>query len=143
MIDVTDPIALRAEADRRQQLRTRGVSTFEVPPDPKAIERDKRIREKAEQEAVTKLFRRHGFTVRSTSQARPSKIAIGFPDLFVTHRSRPLAFFWETKRQVGGVVSEAQQEFADDCARCGVRWYTGDRYHAAAFLRAENIPEVP
>lgn len=109
------------------------------PDDPATVERNARVREKEEQAAVTKLFRTHGFTVRSTSQARPSKIALGFPDLFVTHRSKPLAFFWETKRQVGGVLSDAQRDFAADCARCGIVCHAGDRYHAAAFLRSEGF----
>lgn len=106
---------------------------------PGAFERAESIREKEEQAEVTKVFQRRGFTVRSTSQARPSKIAIGFPDLFVTHKTRPIAFFWESKRQVKGVLSEAQKEFANDCHRCGVKCLAGDRYHAAAFLRAEGF----
>jgi hypothetical protein len=111
-------------------------------PAPEKAERDARILEKAEQLAVTKVFLRHGFKVRSTSQARPSKIALGFPDLFVTHKAKPFAFFWETKRQVGGALSVDQQAFADDCARCGIRWYTGDRYHAEALMRAEHFTDL-
>jgi hypothetical protein len=101
--------------------------------DAAAVKRSE-IREKEEQAAVIKLFREHGFTVRSTSQARRSKIAIGFPDLFVTHRTMPLAFFFETKRQVGGVVSDAQRDFGDDCRRCGIKWFAGDRDEAQRII---------
>lgn len=125
----------RAEAQVRQQFPA-------IAPAPEKAERDARIREKQEQLAVTKVFLRHGFKVRSTSQARPSKIALGFPDLFVTHKARPFGFFWETKRQVGGALSIDQQAFADDCARCGIRWYTGDRYHAEALMRAERFEDL-
>lgn len=125
-----------AEAEIRRQRP-------ELAPDPAEVQRDAAVREKAEQAAVTKLFREHGFTVRSTSQARPSKIALGFPDLFVTHKRLAIGFFFETKRRVGGVVSDAQQDFANDCARCGISWYTGDRHRAAALMRQLKVPPIP
>lgn len=129
----------KAEAAARAQL---GITGSGADVDPAQCERDGSIAEKAEQLAIVKLFREHGCTVRSTSQARPSKIAIGFPDLFVTHRTLPLAFFWETKRQVGGVVSDAQKDFGADCWRCGVRWYTGDRHDAQRLLDEQHIPRT-
>lgn len=125
----------KAEAQVRAQFPA-------IAPAPERAERDARILEKKEQQEVTKVFMRHGFTVRSTSQARPSKIALGFPDLFVTHNAKPFGFFWETKRQVGGHVSIDQEKFAADCARCGIRWYTGDRYHAEALMRAEGFSDL-
>jgi hypothetical protein len=124
-----------AEAAVRTQLRLAPVL------DPHERRRED-IREKAEQAAVVKLFRMHGFKVRSTSQARASKIAIGFADLFVTHKTLALGFFFETKRQVGGVISEAQKEFAEDCVRCGILWYAGDRYTAQRIIQQFNVPEI-
>lgn len=97
-------------------------------------ERDARIRENAEQVEVIKLFRRYGFKARSTSQSRPSKIALGIPDLILVHRARGFALFWETKRQVGGVQSEEQQEFESDCRLAGWTYRMGDRYDAARYL---------
>lgn len=105
-------------------------------------ERQTNVLEKAEQLAVIKYLRERGFTVRSTSQARASKIAIGFADLLVTHKRLPIAFFFETKRQKGGVISEAQQEFGDDCRRCGIAWYAGDRYEAARICRELGVSEA-
>jgi hypothetical protein len=125
----------RAVAQVRQQFPA-------IAPAPEKAERDARVLEKTEQREVTKVFQCHGFTVRSTSQARPSKVAPGLPDLFVTHKAKPFGFFWETKRQVGGTLSIDQQAFADDCARCGIRWYTGDRYHAEALMRAEGFADL-
>jgi hypothetical protein len=110
---------------------------------PEVSARDASILEKTEQREIIKLFREHGCTVRSTSQARPSKIALGFPDLFVTHKRLPLAFFWESKRQVKGVISDAQQDFAEDCWRCGVRWYAGDRFDAERVLDELHVPRIP
>ncbi len=98
-------------------------------PDPAQLRRDM-ILEKEEQRQVTNRFRAFGFKVRNLSQPRASKQSPGFPDLWVVHETKPIAFWWETKRQVGGRHSDAQLEFADDCCRCGVDYGTGDRYAA-------------
>jgi hypothetical protein len=106
-------------------------------------QRDARILEAAEQKEVIKCLREHGFTVRSTSQYRASKIAIGVADLWCTHREQPIAFWWETKRQVGGVLSDAQRDFADDCARCNIRCYSGHRYDAERVCRELGFSRRP
>jgi hypothetical protein len=103
-------------------------------PDPAAIAaaaRQASIDEKTEQLEVTKLFRSFGFTVRNLSQPRETKQSPGFPDLWVTHDTLPIAFWWETKRQVGGKFSDAQLTFREDAVRCGVGCGAGDRHHAA------------
>lgn len=124
----------RAEAAVRKSLGV-GKST-------EKSERDARILEKAEQAEIVKLFRRHGFVVRSTSQARASKIAVGFYDLFCTHKTLPIALFFDSKRQVGSVWSEAQKDFENDCHRCGILCYHGDRYEAQRILIEHKIPET-
>lgn len=95
---------------------------------------DSDVLEKAEQNEVMKLFRAFGFKVRNLSQPRATKQAPGLPDLWVMHRERPIAFWFEVKRQVGGRYSDAQIEFRDDCARCGVSWKGGDRRAAEQML---------
>lgn len=132
---VDSMIAQGVPPERAQRFAREQLGDTDEP----IVSRNARILEKAEQTAIRKLFIEYGFKVRSTSSVRPSKIAIGFPDLFVTHATMPLGFFWETKRQVGGVVSEAQEEFGADCWRCGIRWYTGDRFDAQSFLEKERI----
>lgn len=97
---------------------------------PAIVTKDPSIAEKAEQKKVMEIFIERGFKCRSTSQSRPSKVTIGIPDLIVSHKTRPIWFWFETKRQVGGVVSEAQAEFAAECQRAGVLWFTGDRFEA-------------
>lgn len=105
-----------------------------APSFPLAGEKDERALERAEQIEVRKLFCAFAFTVRNLSQYRPSRVAPGFPDLFVTHNRERIAFFFETKRQIGGNRSPAQIEFAADCNRCGVPCYHGDRFAAAQLL---------
>ena len=105
--------------------------------------RDARILEDAEQRAVIKVFREHGFTVRSTSQHRPSKVSIGILDLFCTHTSQPIAFWFDAKRQVGGVISDAQRDFMADCWRCGMKAYAGDRYEAERICRDHGLSRIP
>ena len=117
------------------ELQVRRELPHLAPPShPIAGEKDDRALEKAEQVEIRKLFIAYGFTVRNLSQYRPSKIALGFPDLFVTHDREAIAFFWETKRQVGGERSPAQVVFAEDCARTGILCGHGDRFAAAQWL---------
>jgi hypothetical protein len=124
--------------------RTNGFTPDELTLEQLAQQRrDARILEAAEQKEVIKVFREHGCTVRSTSQYRPSKVSIGLPDLFCAHHEHPIAFWWETKRQVGGVVSEAQRDFAADCQRCGIKWYSGDRYDAERVCRELGFSRRP
>jgi hypothetical protein len=100
------------------------------------------ILEKEEQTEVTKLFRAFRFEVRNLSQYRPSKVAPGLPDLFVTHRELPIGFFWETKRQVGARASEAQKQFRADCLRCKIGHGYGDRFAARSHLIALGLATV-
>ncbi len=124
----------RAEAIARQQPDV-------VAPAPTDVVRDERILEKEEQREITKLFRAHGFTVRNLSQSRAAKQAPGIADLWVTHTTRPIAFWWESKRQVGGELSPDQIVFQEDCLRCHVGYGTGDRYAAAEYLVTLGIAE--
>jgi hypothetical protein len=101
-----------------------------------AIDEQKRddVLEKAEQWEVAKLFIAFGFKVDNLSQARRTKQAPGLPDLWCMHRELAIAFWWETKRQVGGKLSDAQIDFRDDCARCHVGYGAGDRHAARTHL---------
>lgn len=100
------------------------------------------VLEKAEQHEITKLFRAFGFTVRNLSQSRASKIAPGVPDLFLTHDTLPLGFWWESKRQVGGRYSPAQVEFRADCERVGIACFGGDRFAARTHLISMGLATV-
>jgi hypothetical protein len=109
--------------------------------DPEQAERDGNVLEKTEQSEVMKLFRAHGFMVYSLSQSRASKQTPGLPDLWVVHRELPLAFWFETKRQVGGTRSSAQLDFAAECERAHVGYAFGDRHAAIEQLLTLGIIE--
>lgn len=114
-------------------------------PDPAALAqaaRDAAVLEKTEQVEVRKRFVACGFDVYNLSQARAAKQTPGLPDLWFMHRALPIAVWWETKRQVGGVHSEAQRTFAADCDRCKVNYGTGDRYDAERWLVERGIAGV-
>jgi hypothetical protein len=98
------------------------------------VARSDSVLEKDEQHEIYKLFRAYGFKVRNLSQARASKQAPGLGDAWVVHRELPIAFWWESKRQVGGKLSPDQLEMQDDCARCGIPYHHGDRYTAARLI---------
>lgn len=89
--------------------------------------RDARANERDEQIEIRKLAIAYGFKVDNLSQYRPSRIALGFPDLFLRHKTRPIAAFWETKRH-DGTRTTPQVEFGDDMVRIGVSYGYGDRY---------------
>lgn len=151
----------RAEAIVRANLRARGEPVPHDERDPATVERDARVLEKAEQTEIVKLFRAHGFKVYSLSQARAAKQTPGLPDLWVTKSweitqnsggriygdgaksTRHVAFWWESKRQVGGVLSTAQQEFRDECLAAGVAHCVGDRYAARDYLTSLGIRVEP
>jgi hypothetical protein len=126
----------RAELAARKKLR---LPLDETPDD---VLRRADVLEKAEQHEITKLFRAFGFTVRNLSQSRASKIAPGVPDLFVTHDTLPLGFWWESKRQVGGRYSAAQVEFRADCERVGIACFGGDRFAARSHLISMGLATV-
>jgi hypothetical protein len=101
------------------------------------------VLEKREQWAITRMARAIGFTVRSTSQPRASKVAPGIPDLILTHRARGFFGFWETKRHVGGKRTTAQVEFGEDCIAAGIRYFYGDRYMFARWLTVNGFTAPP
>lgn len=105
------------------------------------IERDARILERAEQEAIAEMARGYGFKVRSLSQYRPSKVAVGIGDLILVHRARGIGLWWETKRQVGGVQSDDQKEFEADCRLVGWTYRLGDRFDFARYLLNLGLAE--
>lgn len=103
--------------------------------------RDPNIDEDEEQEKVVELFRAYGAVVRSTSQKRPSKIALGLADLIVMFPTRGFALWWETKRQVGGEQRPDQRQFEDDCRASGWTYRLGDRYDVARYLLNLGLAE--
>lgn len=125
--------------DRAEAIARANPLAVAQPKAPIVSERDEKILEKEEQTEITRLFLAYNCDVRNLSQARASKQAPGIADLFVTHRTKPIAWWWESKRQVGGVLSPAQEVFRDDCMRCGVRYGTGDRFAAAEHLVALGL----
>jgi hypothetical protein len=115
-----------AEAEvRRQHPNIRRVEREQIEA------RRENVLEKEEQAFIAKLFRGFGCKVYNLSQARAAKQTPGLPDLWVVHLEAKLAFWFETKRQVGGKLSAAQLQFRDECAIAGVKHYWGDRYAAA------------
>jgi hypothetical protein len=73
---------------------------------------------------------------RSTTSARRarSKQTPGLPDLWVTHKARGLAFWFEVKRSKEFRISDAQADFRVECTAAGVNHCWGDRRTAAKLL---------
>lgn len=104
-------------------------------PDPiGGFTRDPNVDEDVEQLEVIDLLRAYGAVVRSTSQKRRSKLAVGIADLIVMFPTRGFALWWETKRQVGGEQRPDQVQFEADCRASGWTYRLGDRYDVARYL---------
>lgn len=134
-VDLSDPAAVRAEAERRQRARAEGrplTGAASVP----VTREDDTAREKETQAAVVKLFRAFGCRVYNLSQARRTKQTPGLPDLWVVHVARGLAWWWETKRPDGGRLSSAQLDFRMECAMADVPHGVGSLADAEDFLIA-------
>lgn len=112
---------------------------FGLPEEEPEPARDERVLEREEQAEIVKLLKAFRFRVYSTSQYRASKVSLGFPDLWCMHEMQPLAFWFEVKRQSGGMYYSEQTEFGEFAVRCGVGYHTGDRYHAADLLRSLGL----
>jgi hypothetical protein len=121
------PPAARAKAERI--LAQRHASQMAgVPEDADALEKDT-------QADVVKLFRAYGCTVYNLSQPRHAKyLTPGIPDLWVFHRASRQAWWWETKRPVGGKLSPAQVEFAQFCDETRVQHGVGSRADVESWL---------
>jgi hypothetical protein len=130
----------RATAER--EVRRQFPLISPPPPDLMRTIRAENVREKEEQAYISKLFRGFGCRVYNLSQARATKQTPGLPDLWVTHRERGLAFWFEVKRQQGGRLSEAQREFRHECTAAHVSHYVGDRRDAAHALVQLDLARV-
>jgi len=96
-------------------------------------------REGKHQEQIRQLFTSKGCRVLCLSQYRPSAIAKGVPDLYVFGEIRGEAFWWETKRPRGGIMSPDQIAFALDCARTHTLYGCGPLSAAYQFAQAIGL----
>lgn len=99
------------------------------------------VREKENQQDIRYYWMGSlGCTVLSLSQYRPSKVAIGLPDLFVFGPPHfPQTWFWETKKPVDAELSEEQIAFALHCQRTKQLYGCGPSSAAVAFAAAIGL----
>jgi hypothetical protein len=138
-----------AEAERRRKLLSLGITDFHSPEamrasvDPEQVKAEQKredVLEKEEQREIIKRFRAVGCDVWSTSSNKRAKIRPGFPDIWAFGPAGSnLAFWWESKRQKGGRLSEAQLDFQKRCKDSGTIHGYGDRYDAERFLIAHGL----
>lgn len=126
--------ALVAQNVPRDKAEKRARELCADAPAPANEQRDENVLEKAEQAECYKLFRGYGCVVYNLSQARATKQTPGLGDAWIVVKNQPLAFWWDTKRQVGGKLSPAQEEFRDHCLRAGVRYHHGSRFDVVKLL---------
>ena len=128
----------RPTAERRALRALAGGVPLPRPAE--SYERDRNIAEKEEQRVVRRMFRACGMIVYWLSQPRTTKQTPGIGDLYVFYITEPynrdhaFAFWWETKRQIGGKLSPDQVEFQELCHKAGAHYGHGDRYAARDWL---------
>lgn len=93
--------------------------------------------EKDVQRAVVAFYRQVGCAVKSTSQARRSKVALGLPDLLVFWPARGAFWFHETKRP-GGKLSADQVAFRALAESSGQAFVVGGVREAVAHVERER-----
>ena len=123
---LSDEAKLRAMLDLgvsyATACRTLGLTVKEAERVVPRFEPGRPISEDEEQRRITRDVIASGGTVWSTSTKRRSKIAVGFPDLWIALPT--IGMFWETKA-VDGVRSEEQVRFGDECQRNGTPYGVG------------------
>ncbi len=154
MIDVTDPIALRAEADRRQQLRAQGASSFGDAQ--AAIEKsklDEAAREKAVESEGDRIMLALGFDVVRFSHPGPTKQTPGIADRRYRRPPRVIrrggalqhvpafALWWEAKAEWGR-QSPDQRLFQEAEEAAGQVYVLGTHHDLVAWLTAQGIIRV-
>jgi hypothetical protein len=132
-LDLTDPAAMRAEAERRQRLREQGAATFHpsIAPTfgitdeatitltkhvwPRPTDPDEAGRlEKEIEHAGDQLMRALGFEIVRFSHPGKTKQTPGIPDRRYYHRARHLAVWWEVKAE-WGTQRPDQRVFQEMC----------------------------
>jgi hypothetical protein len=137
MIDLTDPSAVRAEAERRAARRSQGLPLTATADEleQQAREDDARQEKEIQWECV-KFYRAHGCVVYETSQKRASRIAPGIPDLIVFHPRSGKHWYHEVKTPKGELRPD-QKDFREQCLLTHVTHIVGGV--AAAGLAIETL----
>jgi len=86
---------------------------------------------------VMALYRAVGCSVHSTQQTRPSRQAIGLPDLWVMHPR--IGGWWHEAKRLGGKQTTGQRAFHFACEAARVPYVLGGYDEAEAFLRQQGI----
>lgn len=157
-LDFTDPVAVRAEAERRIQRRAAGQPLNDPLPSPRAAQRvtarawprlaielplpRSLAREINEQREVVKVFLRFGCRAESTTQTRRSKVALGIPDLWTWLLPIGRAGWFEVKSGSDWRFSNPQLEWAERCLTTHTPYGCGDRFAAEVFCRALGLKEI-
>lgn len=137
------PEEVRAEAERRQKAK-HAWHTGEQPLSPAMQRRKEMLLERDVQQAVIKLYVRHGCKVYNYSQPRKAKfLTPGAADLqifspLIGSRAR---FMWyhESKKPVDGRYSEDQLLFTAFCREAGIDVIGGGIQEAQSQLDKLNI----
>lgn len=135
------PDEVRAEAERRRELRARGLP-FETPSvrlltPREQHELDERVERKIEH-AGDKQMVALGFEVVKFSHPGRTKQTPGIPDRRYYHRVRRLALWWETKSATGRQRPE-QRYFQEMCEAVGETYVLGTDRDLFDWLVANNI----
>ena len=148
-IDTSDPVAVRAEAERRLRLRAQGKRTFDAPDPVSVAAIDQRAIEKQIEHAGDVLMQQLGFEVVRFSHPGKTQQTPGIPDRRYYRRPRPHSptvsgvarvVWWEAKSATG-TQRPGQKLFQEMVEACGESYVLGGIAELRAWLVAECITE--
>ena len=143
MIDLTDPVAVRAEAERRTKLRASGARTFDDPGPvfPEKSGHDERLEKQIEHEGDV-LMQKRGFEVIRFSHPGKTQQTPGIPDRRYYRRPRsdsPALVVWVEYKSAHGRQRPGQRLFQELAEACGESYVLGGIEKLTDWLRS-NLP---
>ena len=100
----------------------------------------KKITSQSERAVVARLmyaYKAVGCTIYSTQQFRPSRQALGLPDLYLVHPR--LGGFWHEAKRPGGRQTPVQRAFQATVEEAGVDYVLGGVEEAMAYLERRGL----
>jgi hypothetical protein len=145
LIDVTDPAAVRAEAERRRELLARGAKSFDASLDPIAAAGARVVDaaelgklEKEIEHACDKLVLAIGGKVVKFSHPGKTKQTPGIADRLYGFPWLRLAVWWECKAPAGKQRPD-QKLFQEDVTSCGQEYALGGLGDLKQWLVARGV----
>lgn len=149
-LDLTNPVAVRLEAERRQRLREQGASTFDAPAAVAIPDLDRKGLEKLVEQQSDVLMRELGFEVVKFSHPGKTKQTEGIADRLYVRRARVVerangrhhqrgVMLWFECKSATGKQRPGQQLFGELITEADGNYVCGTHEALVAWLVAHEL----